>query len=101
MSENKADVWFGDDPQSNTFFFRSPFRSWKFVVSTILLAVVCLVSGLMLWNYREVFKSFPSYVLLLLLFLVVYPYRDALRRHRKIYEHCRSGRIALQQKPTK
>jgi hypothetical protein len=41
MSEPKTVVWFGDDPKPNTFFFRSPFRSWKFLVCTALLVSVC------------------------------------------------------------
>jgi hypothetical protein len=96
MSEHKAVVWFGDDPQPNTFFFRSPFRSWAFVVNTILLVAVCLGSALMLWNYSEGFKSFPSWVLVLLLLNVVYPYWFALKRHARINEHYRSGKIVEQ-----
>jgi hypothetical protein len=96
MSEHKAVVWFGDDPQPNTFFFRSPFRSWAFVVNTILLVAVCLGSALMLWNYSEGFKSFPSWVLLLLLLNVVYPYWFALKRHARINERYRSGKIVEQ-----
>jgi len=96
MGEHKAVVWFGDDPQPNTFFFRSPFRSWKFVLNTVLLVAVCIGAALMLWNYSAGFKSFPSWILVLLLFNAVYPYWYALKRHRRIYEHYRSGEIAEQ-----
>ncbi len=44
MSEHKTVVWFGDDTQPNYFFFRSPFRSWKFLVNTAMLGA--LLSGL-------------------------------------------------------
>lgn len=94
MSEHKAVVWFGNDPEPNTFFFRSPFRSWQFVANTVLLVVVCIGATLMLWNYSRHFKSFPSWVLVFLLFNAVYPYWYALKRHKRIYEHYLAGNIA-------
>ena len=94
MSEHKAVVWFSNDPEPNTFFFRSPFRSWQFVVNTILLGVVCIGATLMLWNFSAHFKLFPSWLILLLLINAVYPYWYALKRHRRIYEHYRAGKIA-------
>jgi hypothetical protein len=50
----------------------------------------------MLWNYSRHFKLFPSWLLLFLLFNAVYPYWYALKRHRRIYEHCLAGKIAEQ-----
>ena len=94
MSEHKTVVWFGDDPQPNTFFFRSPFRSWKFVFNTVLLAVVCLATVFMLWDYSTGFRSFPIFLLTLLLLVVVYPYWHALKRRAKIHEHFLTGKIA-------
>ena len=52
MSEHKAVVWFSNDPEPNTFFFRSPFRSWQFVVNTILLGVVC-IGATLIWLLVE------------------------------------------------
>jgi len=94
MNERKTVVWFTDDPKPNNFFFRSPFRSWKFIVNTILLASVCIGTALVLWNYRTGLKYFPSWLLVFLLLNAVYPYWWALKRHAKIYEHYRATRIA-------
>jgi len=92
MSERKAVVWFGDDPQPNTFFFRSPFRSWRFLINTTLLVAVCLGSAIVAWKY----SGFTSGTLILLLLNVVYPYWWALKRHGRINELYRSGKIAEQ-----
>jgi hypothetical protein len=91
MSQDKPVVWFVDEPKPNTFFFRSPFRSWKFVINTILLAVMCLSYGAAIWNYRNL-----RYVLVFLLLNVVYPYWWAVKRHNKIRELYLSGGIAEQ-----
>ena len=92
MSEYKAVVWFGNDPQPNTFFFRSPFRSWKFLINTVLLVVVCLMCGFVIskWPRFTVFSP----LLTLLLLNVVYPYWWALKRHAKLNELYLSGKIA-------
>ena len=60
VTENKSVVWFGDEPKPNAFFFRSPYRDWKFVINTVLLVPVCVGTALLLWNYPVAgFKSFP------------------------------------------
>jgi hypothetical protein len=93
MNEHKTVVWFGDEPKPNTFFFRSPFRSWKFVINTVLLVMVSLGTAVTLWNYPTGFRSFPFWVLVFFLFNAVYPYWWALKRHAQIYEHYRSSKI--------
>ena len=100
MSERKAVVWFSEEPQPNTFFFGSPFRSRIFLANTVLLVGMCFLSGLMIWNYSEAFKHFPSWLLCYFVFGVVYPYFYALRGHRKIREHYRSGKLSLQEVET-
>jgi hypothetical protein len=94
MSERKAVVWFGDDPQPNTFFFRSPFRSWQFVVNTVLLVVVCLGCAIVVWKSSG--YTLTTGIFVLLLWNVIYPYWGALIRHGKINELYRSGKIAEQ-----
>ena len=96
MNERKAVVWFADEPQPNTFFFRSPFRSWKFLINTILLVAACIGLAYLFWNYSIGFKSFPIYLLPFLLLNAVYPYWYALKRHGRIREHYLSGAIPEQ-----
>jgi len=94
MSERKPVVWFGDDPQPNTFFFRSPFRSWQFVVNTVLVVVVCLGCAIVVWKSWGYASTTGIFALLLL--DVIYPYWSTLIRHGKINELYHSGRIAEQ-----
>ncbi len=88
MSENSAVGMFADQPEPNTFFFRSPFRSWKFLINTFLVLAVCLSSAAILWKYWDLLNrhSYPVWILLLVLLLhnVVYPFWWALKRHGKI-----------------
>jgi hypothetical protein len=93
MSQAKPVTWFEDDPKPNNFFFRSPFRSWKFVINTVLLVVMCLSYVGVVWNYRG---PRYSYILIFLLFNVVYPYWWAIKRHNKIKELYLSGGIVEQ-----
>jgi len=95
MSEHKTVTWFGDDPQQNTFFFRSPFRSWKFLINTLLLVMISVLGGFVLP------KMASNTVLVLVVFNffvlnIVYPYWWALKRHARVNELYRSGRIAEQ-----
>lgn len=91
MRDPKVVAWFGDSPHPNAFFFRSPFRSWKFVINSVLLVAVCL-------GFAFVISKQPSFslfctLLTLLLLNVVYPYWWALKRHGRINELYRSGKI--------
>ncbi len=91
MSEHKAVVWFSDDPQPNTFFLRLPFRSWKFLLNTVLLVVVCLLCALVMSKLPSFTAFWP--LLIFLLLNVVYPYLWALKRHAKVNELYLSGKI--------
>jgi hypothetical protein len=91
MSEHKAVVWFGDDPKPNTFFLKSPFRSWAFLFNTGLLVVVCLLCGFVMLKWAS-FSAFSA-LLTFLLLNVVYPYWWALKRHAKVNELYLSGKI--------
>jgi hypothetical protein len=94
MSDRKSVVWFGDDPQPNTFFFRSPFRSWQFVVNTVLVVGVSVGCGIVVWKSSGYTSTTGIFILLLL--TVIYPYWWALIRHGKINELYRSGKITEQ-----
>jgi hypothetical protein len=93
MNQVKPVAWFMDDPKPNTFFFRSPFRSWKFIVNTLLLLVMCIGYGVFIWTYRD-FRH--SYHLVFLLLFVIYPYWWAIKRHNRIRKLYLSSEIAAQ-----
>ena len=57
---------------------------------------MCLGTALMVWSYPPHLKDFPYWALLGSFVFVVSPYIDALRRHKEIYEHYRSGSIEEQ-----
>jgi hypothetical protein len=94
MSESKAAVGLGDEPRLNTFFFRSPFRSWQFVLNTILLAVACIESAAVVWKHWVFSPVIATFVLLMV--AAISPYQWALARHKKIMKLYRSGKIAPQ-----
>ena len=100
MSETSAVGMFGDQPEPNTFFFRSPFRSWKFLINTFLVAAVCFSSAAVLWKYWDLLNqhSYPAWTFLLVLLLqnVVYPFWWALKRHGKIKALYLAGDITEQ-----
>jgi hypothetical protein len=96
MSERKPVVWFADDPELNTFFFRSPFRSPKFAINTVLLIAVIMGVGATAWEYSKDIHRYPWWILLVLLFFVINPYWRALIRHRQIRELYLSGNISDQ-----
>jgi hypothetical protein len=89
MSERKAVVWFGDDPQPDTFFFRSPFRSWMFIVNTVLLVSVCVGFVIVGWGYSNF-----GLLLAILICNVIIPYGRALKLHERINELHLSGKLA-------
>jgi hypothetical protein len=99
MSESKPVVWFADERKPNDFFFRSPFRSWKFIFNTTLVAVVTLALAAILWDYRDKLNQKPVIWLVLLALFpqnVVFPLFRALRRRKKINELYTAGYIAKQ-----
>lgn len=99
MSETKPVVWFADDRKPNSFFFRSPFRSWSFLINTGLVATVSLAFAGITWKYWDRLNQ-KSGILLVLLGLyaqnTVYPFLRALRRHRKINDLYAAGYIKEQ-----
>ena len=100
MSQTKPVVnWFADDPEPNTFFFRSPFRSWQFTLNTVLLAIVCLAYGLILWKYWGELNRQTSarWIFLFLLLFAVFPYLRAVKRHRSVRELYLSGALKEQE----
>ena len=98
MRQGKPVVWFVDDPKPNTFFFRSPFRSWRFIINSVLLGAACVASVVIYWIYWSQSGRYwyGLFVLMLLLLNVVYPYWWALIRHRKIKQLYLTGDIAEQ-----
>ena len=100
MSDHKTVVWFGDDPQPNTFFFRSPFRSWKFLTNTAIVTALLVTFGIVVlfahWQgltgaSRRLFWG--GYCLVV---GILYPYLRALQYHRRINELYLAGKISDQ-----
>jgi hypothetical protein len=94
MDESKAVARPGEAPEPNTFFFQSPFRSWRFLFNSALLVADCICCAI-------VFSKMPGVLhfwLLLcgLLWFAVYPYWWAIIRHRRINELFRSSKIVAQ-----
>jgi glucan phosphoethanolaminetransferase (alkaline phosphatase superfamily) len=100
MSDTKPVVWFTDDPKPNTFFFGSPFRSWKFLINTFLLVLLCLAYAIIAWKYWNELNrnSFPHWMVLLtlLITMVLSPFLLALKRHKKINRLYRESKISEQ-----
>jgi hypothetical protein len=98
MSDHKAVVWFEDDPVPNGFFFRSPFRSWKFLLNTAVLAALIFGLAFILvrnWNNWSVFSKL-FWGAFLMLQGALYPYLRVLQSHRKINELYLAGKIKEQ-----
>ena len=100
MSDHKTVVWFGDDPQPNTFFFRSPVRSWKFLTNTAIVTALFVAFGIVVlfahWQgltgaSRRLFWG--GYCLVV---GILYPYLRALQYHRRINELYLAGKISDQ-----
>lgn len=100
MGETKRVIWFTDDKKPNRFFFQSPFRSWKFLLNTAFLILLCLAYLLVLWKYWAQMNrnSFPHWEVLLAIFLggAIFPFCMGLTRHGKINRLYREGKISEQ-----
>jgi len=98
MSDHKAVVWFADDQTPDKFFFRSPFRSWKFLVNTAVLIALLFGFAIVLaknWsNWSASSKIF--WAVFLMLQGAIYPYLRVLQSHRKINELYVAGKITEQ-----
>ena len=98
MNEHKTVVWFADERKANTFFFQSPFRSWKFLVNTAVLTA--LLSGLLIVLFRNLSNWSSGTIVFWIGFLIMqgafYPYVRVHQSHRKIYELYVAGRITEQ-----
>jgi hypothetical protein len=95
MSDHKQVVWFADDPIPNRFFFRSPFRSWRFVVNTAVLVTFLFVCAIVLNKNRSSLSKF-FWAVFVMLQGAVYPYLRVLQSHRKINELYLAGKITDQ-----
>jgi len=98
MSDHKDVLWFADDPTPNKFFFRSPFRSWKFVVNTaVLIALLfgCAMAMVKNWDNWSI-SSKLFWGAFVMLQGAVYPYLRVLQSHRKINELYIAGKITDQ-----
>ncbi len=100
MNEAKPVVWFADEPTPSTFFFHSPFRSWKFLVNTCVLAALFIGLAIVIYEHRDRWSS-QSHRLYWCAFILVtgglYPYLRALKRRVKISELYLAGKLCTQQ----
>jgi hypothetical protein len=100
MGDIKQVVWFANDKKPNRFFFQSPFRSWKFLANTALVAVMSLTYLAIVWRYWVQLNrnSFPYWgtLLTLLILMVIIPFAWALRRLGKINKLYLEGQITEQ-----
>jgi hypothetical protein len=94
MNEPEAVIPLDAGPQPNMFFQRSPFRSWQFIVNTVLGVLDCIGIAFILSR-----RPNSGYLLVFVPFLlaaVISPYRWALVHHRRIRKLFRSGELAQQ-----
>jgi hypothetical protein len=100
MSEHKTVVWFRDDSRPNKFFFRSPFRSWLFLVNTAIATALFVAFGIVLLFSHWQGLTGASRRLLwggyVLVVGILYPYLRALHYHRRINELYLAGKISDQ-----
>jgi hypothetical protein len=92
-------LWYADDRKPNSFFLRSPFRSWRFLINVGLAIAVSLTFATVLWKYWDQLSQGSARCLTLsTIFMqsVVYPFRIALRRRRKVSELFEAGYLAEQ-----
>jgi len=98
MSEHKTVFWFADDAKPNTFFFRSPFRSWKFVLNSAILALLllgCMSVLIQNWNVWTS-QSRLIFAALILLQGVAAPYLRAFQKYQKVHQLHLEGALAAQ-----
>ena len=89
--------WFEDDSKPNTFFFRSPFRSWRFLINTALVIMACTTMLICIWRYwDDLGFRYPAAIVFLFFQGALYPYLWALKRHSKINELYLADQIAEQ-----
>lgn len=94
MSEHKQVAWFADDSLPNRFFFRSPFRSWRFILNTATFIGFLFVWVLVLAkNWSNLNKL---YLTAMLMIGAVQPYLRVLQSHRKINELYLAGKLTDQ-----
>ena len=96
MNERKVVVWLENEPQRNTFFFRSPFKSWIFAINTVLVVVLFLGFAIILSSHWQSVSQKSSRFFwggFCLIVGVLYPYLRALQLHSKINELYLAGKI--------
>ena len=97
--ESKPVLWFANERKANTFFFRSPFRSWSFLFNIGLSSAVILAFAGATWKYWDRLNQKTSswlIVSVLAVQCVVYPFLRALRLHRKINDLYAAGYVTEQ-----
>jgi cytochrome bd-type quinol oxidase subunit 2 len=84
----------------NHFFSESPFRSWMFLINTVLVGAICAAVIAILWKRWDKLAQHSSvaglFLLTMLVQNVVYPYWWAIIRHRKINRLYLDGSISEQ-----
>jgi hypothetical protein len=94
MSTPKVTTWLGEGPQPNTFFFGSPFRSWKFLINTGLVVAVFIGFTFVAWKFAS--PALGPLIFVFMLWNVIIPYWVALQRHGRVNELYLSGQISQQ-----
>jgi hypothetical protein len=95
MSTSKSVAWFAEDEKPNRFFFRSIFRSWKFLINAGLLAGIGLALVWILSKHIDKLNHSSLGLALLGMFIqfVAYPFVRAVLRHKKINDLYEGGFI--------
>jgi hypothetical protein len=81
----------------NRFFFRSPFRSVRFIFNAILLCSVFAAFGIVLFRHLDgLLVHFDSFILCFLLLIqgALVPFIQSLKMHRKINDIYSAQNIA-------
>jgi len=97
MSQTKYVAWFEDNPKPNIFFFRSLFRSSKFLINAALLLAVLGAGARFIWKYGGSLDPIGFFCLSFIVFQnVVSLYWWAMKRHAQVNELYLSGQITEQ-----